>query len=133
MKFVKSLDWQKINKVAVLGASNNPDKYGYKIVKKLMARGYELFPVNPRAGEVLGQKAYQKIEEIIDELDLVVIVIPPELAFNEVLKITNIRSDLPIIVQPGAESAELLAWLKNKDYMVYTQTCVMVLAENKSL
>ena len=125
------LDWKKINKIAVVGASAQPHKYGYKIMELLMARGYELFPVKPKGGEILGRPVSENIEKIINELDLVDIVIPPELVLNEVMRITALRPYLPIIVQPGAESPELIEWLKDKNLPVYYNACVMVLAEKK--
>lgn len=125
------LDWKKINKIAVLGASAQPHKYGYKIMEVLMARGYELFPINLTGGEILGRKVYENIEEIIDEIDLLDVVIPPDLALKEIMKITALRPGLPIIVQQGAESPALIEWLRDKDFPVYYNACVMVVAENK--
>jgi len=42
--------------VAVIGASNNVDKIGYKILKNIIDAGFKgkIFPINPRGGEILG-------------------------------------------------------------------------------
>ncbi|MEA1871574.1 MAG: CoA-binding protein, partial [Candidatus Bipolaricaulota bacterium] len=46
--------------VAVIGASQNKAKIGYRIVENIVSRGYqgEIYPVNPKGAEVLGKKIY---------------------------------------------------------------------------
>ena len=56
----------KPESVAVIGASNTPGKVGYIIVDNLINDGFkgEIYPVNPKGGEILGKKAYKNITEI---------------------------------------------------------------------
>jgi acetate---CoA ligase (ADP-forming) len=66
--------------VAVIGASTNPEKLGYAVVKNLLEGGYAkigvVFPINPSADEILGFKVYPSVLEVPGEIDLAVIVIP---------------------------------------------------------
>jgi acetyl coenzyme A synthetase (ADP forming)-like protein len=64
--------------VAVIGASRDPEKLGYAVLANLQEGGYPgpLFPVNPKADEILGWKAYPSVLDIPDPVDLAVIVIP---------------------------------------------------------
>ncbi len=66
--------------VVVIGASTNPEKLGYSVVKNLLEGGYsktgKVYPINPGATEILGFKAYPTVLEVPDPIDLVVIVIP---------------------------------------------------------
>jgi acetyl coenzyme A synthetase (ADP forming)-like protein len=64
--------------VAVVGASRDPEKLGYAVLANLKDAGYPgpLYPVNPKADEILGFKAYPSVLEIPDPVDLAVIVIP---------------------------------------------------------
>jgi acetyl coenzyme A synthetase (ADP forming)-like protein len=66
--------------VAVIGASTNPVKLGYAVVKNLLDGGYsqhgKVYPINPSASEILGFKAYPTVLEVSDPIDLAVIVIP---------------------------------------------------------
>ncbi|NJD60406.1 MAG: CoA-binding protein, partial [Anaerolineae bacterium] len=66
--------------VAVIGASTNPEKLGYAVVKNLLDGGYsgkgKVYPINPSAAEILGFKAYPSVMEVPDPIDLAVIVIP---------------------------------------------------------
>lgn len=57
--------------IAVVGASSNPDRPSHGIMKKLLAVGYQVFPVNPRETEVLGQKAYPSLSAIPEKIDIV--------------------------------------------------------------
>ena len=64
--------------VAVIGASREPEKLGYAVLANIQEGGYEgrLYPVNPKADEILGLKAYPSVLDIPDPVDLAVIVIP---------------------------------------------------------
>ena len=66
--------------VAVVGASTSPEKLGYAVLENLVEGGYAdvgtIYPINPKADEILGQKAYASVLEVPGEIDLAVIVIP---------------------------------------------------------
>jgi len=66
--------------VAVIRASNSFGKWGFGIFKQVLKGNgnYKVYPVNQRAGEVLAIKAYKKVTDIPGEVDLAVVVIPPE-------------------------------------------------------
>ncbi len=68
----------KPKSVAIIGASRNPDKVGNVILQNYVNAGYEgkIYPVNLKAEEVLGFKAYKKITDVGAEIDLAVIAIP---------------------------------------------------------
>mgnify|MGYP001418850306 CR=1 FL=1 len=64
--------------VAVIGASREPGKLGHDVVRNLIAHGYTgpIYPVNPRATDILGRQVYPTIQDAPDPLDLAVIVVP---------------------------------------------------------
>ncbi|MCK4350837.1 MAG: CoA-binding protein, partial [Candidatus Krumholzibacteria bacterium] len=64
--------------VAVVGASANPEKTGHVILKNIIEGGFEgkIFPVNPKAGEILGLPCYPSVTAINDSVDVVIIVVP---------------------------------------------------------
>jgi len=64
--------------VAIIGASRDPEKLGYAVLANLKEGGYpgRLYPVNPKADEILGLKAYPSVLDILDPVDLAIIVIP---------------------------------------------------------
>ncbi len=66
--------------VAVIGASSNPTKLGYAVLKNLVDGGYaqvgKVYPINPGAEEILGYPAYPSVLEVPGPIDQAVIVIP---------------------------------------------------------
>ncbi len=66
--------------VAVIGASTNPEKLGYAVLLNLIEGGYvrigKVFPINPKAGEILNIKAYPTVLDVPDPIELAIIVIP---------------------------------------------------------
>jgi predicted CoA-binding protein len=57
--------------IAVVGASSNPEKSSYGIMRKLQSVGYKVIPVNPRETEVLGERAYASLIDVPVPVDIV--------------------------------------------------------------
>ncbi len=68
------------NGVAVIGASRDPTKLSYGIMRNLLdpAHGYRgpIYPVNPKADEILGLRCYPDIAAVPDPVELAVLVLP---------------------------------------------------------
>ena len=64
--------------VAIIGASRDPHKLGYGVVRNLVEYRYKgpVYPVNSKANEILGYRCYKSIEDVPDPVDLAVIVVP---------------------------------------------------------
>jgi acyl-CoA synthetase (NDP forming) len=64
--------------VAVVGASNDPMKWGGTILASLLSGGYPgpVYRVNPHGGEIFGAQAYRSIEELPEGPDLVLVAVP---------------------------------------------------------
>jgi acetyl coenzyme A synthetase (ADP forming)-like protein len=66
--------------VAVIGASTDPKKLGFAVLKNLVTGGYskkgEIYPINLTAKEILGFAAYPSVLDVPNPIDLAVIVIP---------------------------------------------------------
>lgn len=66
--------------VAVIGASREKGKIGHSVYKTMKkSLNGKLYPVNPKADEILGDKSYNSIKEISEEIDLAVFTIPAKL------------------------------------------------------
>jgi predicted CoA-binding protein len=57
--------------IAMVGASSRPEKPSHDIMKRLLAAGYQVIPVNPNETEILGQKAYPSLDAIAEPVDIV--------------------------------------------------------------
>ncbi len=66
--------------VAIIGASENPDKVGHVIMQNYIDVGFSgmIYPINKNAKTVLGRKAYKNIKDVRSKVDLAVIAIPVE-------------------------------------------------------
>ncbi len=64
--------------VAVIGASSNPRKLSYGILKNLIDFSYQggIYPVNPGSTEILGKPCYASVSQVPDPVDLAVIILP---------------------------------------------------------
>ncbi|MEU2684618.1 acetate--CoA ligase family protein [Streptomyces hygroscopicus] len=64
--------------VAVVGASNEPGKIGNSVMRNLIDGGFpgEIHPVNPKADDILGRKAYKSVGDVPGEVDVAVFAIP---------------------------------------------------------
>jgi len=68
--------------VAIVGASSNPEKLGYEILNNLINMGYEgpIYPINPKADEVLGLKAYPSLSDVGKPIDAIAVIVPGKFA-----------------------------------------------------
>lgn len=64
--------------IAVIGASRETDKLGYSVLNNIVQYGYpgKVYPINPKADEILGLKCYPSVLNVPDPIELAVIVIP---------------------------------------------------------
>ncbi|OGF47594.1 MAG: CoA-binding protein [Candidatus Firestonebacteria bacterium RIFOXYC2_FULL_39_67] len=110
---------------AVVGASSNPEKYGYTITKNLIDRGYKVYPVNPRLEELHGVKCYKSLASLPEKPDVVDLVVPPKITeevVKECLKLGLTR----VWMQPGAESSAAVEFCEKNGIKVIHDTCVMM-------
>ncbi|TMH03178.1 MAG: CoA-binding protein [Betaproteobacteria bacterium] len=66
--------------VAVIGASAEDGKIGNSVMKNLINGGYKgnIYPIHPKAGEILGYKAFKSVKDVPGEIDTAVFAIPGE-------------------------------------------------------
>jgi len=93
--------------VAVIGASNQPGKIGHDIVNNLKLSGFEgaVYPINPKATEILGLKAYPSVTAIEGPVDLAVIAIPARAVLGVMEECAQKGIDSVIIITAGFKEA----------------------------
>jgi len=94
--------------VAVVGASADRSKYSNKAVRAYLRAGWQVYPVNPRGGEIEGLKAYTSVDQIPVKIDRVTLYLPPAVGIRALAAIAAARPE-EFYVNPGAESDELVA------------------------
>jgi len=72
--------------VAFLGASNDVNKWGFRILFNIVTGGYSgrLYPINPKGEQIGMLKVYKKVDDIPEVPDLAVIVVPPAVIIQSI-------------------------------------------------
>jgi len=114
--------------LAVAGVSKNKKKFGNTIFRELREKGYRLFPVNPNAAEIDGEKCFSSLKELPEEVGGVIIVTPPA----ETAKVVKDAADAGIRrvwLQQGAETGEAISLGREKGLSVVHGECILMFAE----
>ena len=126
----------KKNTIVIVGASNNPEKYGYKIFKDLKEYGYHVIPIHQTETVIQGVQAYPTLKEASDGpeglsiqnptgLMVIDFVIPPEKTL-EVLKECLLLGLKNVWFQPGASDEKVLAYCEQNGFRYIHDQCVMI-------
>ncbi len=91
--------------VAVVGLSNDPEKASNEVGAYLMEQGYRVIPVNPKEDEVLGEHAYDTVEQIPEQVDVVDVFLPPDKTPDIAEDAVQARAKT-LWLQEGIESSE---------------------------
>lgn len=109
---------------AVVGATDNPQKFGCKIYKFMKASGYEVFPVNPGVKTLDGETCYPSLAALPKKPDAVDVVVPPRVG-EQVLRDAAQAGIKYVWLQPGAESDALIALGEQLGLNVIHHDCIM--------
>jgi uncharacterized protein len=96
------------NRFAVVGASNNREKYGNKVLRAYLQNGREAVPINPSGGPIEELESYPDLKSVPGTIDGVSIITPPavtEKVVDQALEL-GIKQ---IWMQPGAEHDAAIA------------------------
>jgi acetyltransferase len=104
----------KPDSVAVIGASREAGKVGYDVVKNLIENGFQgqIYPINPKADEILGLKVYHNVTAVPDHIGLAVMIIPSQFVLPTIEDCGKKGIDSVIIItagfkESGSEGAKL--------------------------
>lgn len=115
----------KKNIFAVVGASREPQKYGYKVYEDLKNRGYRVYPVNPNADGILGDKCYPSLESLPITPNVVDVVVPPKVT-ERIVKTCKKLGVTRVWMQPGSESEKAMESCEENVIDVVYGVCVMI-------
>lgn len=112
-------------RIAVVGASNNPEKYGHVIVRNLAGKGYTVLPINPKEREIAGLTAYPSLDAAPKPIDIVTMVTPPVVTRAVLGEVA--RLGLPAVwLQDGSFDEEVLEAVRRAPYRTVYDACIMV-------
>jgi len=93
--------------VAVIGASRDPEKLGYAVLNNIKEGGFEggLYPVNPKAEEILGLEAYASVLDIPGPVGLAIIVVPSKIVPHVLRECGEKGTPAVVIITAGFREA----------------------------
>lgn len=115
----------KSETVAVVGASNNPRKYGYQVLGNLISKDYNVIPINPNGEKILEIQAFPELKKVKTKIDWVIFVVPPKITEKILIDVKKLK--IPSVwMQPGSESDKAIKFcMKNKINCVH-DSCIML-------
>lgn len=89
--------------VVIMGASNDPKKWGYRILANLVFGGFQgrIYAINPNRDKILGKKVYKNVSDIPEIPDLAVIVVPPVSIVNTIRDCTEKGIKAGVVITAG--------------------------------
>ncbi len=115
----------KNNLIALVGASNDPKKYGNKILLDLVSKGYNVAPINSKEDTIAGIKSYKNILDLKELPSIINFVVPPSIGLQITKELVKNNLD-NYWYQPGAESEEISSFLKTNKKNFIDDKCIMV-------
>lgn len=129
---IASLLYDEATTVAVVGATDDPGKYGSVIYRDLKSKGYEVYAVNPHRDTVDGDPAYPTLSDLPVKPTIVNVVVPPA----ETLRVLEQAHEAGIDnawIQPGAGGAAVIEYLESKGFTYLANACIMVRSRHKAV
>ncbi len=89
--------------VAVIGASDEAGKIGNSVMKNLINGGYkgQIYPIHPKAAEIMGHKAYKSVKDVPGEIDTAVFAIPAKLVAGALIECGEKKIAGAILIPSG--------------------------------
>ena len=111
--------------IAVVGASSTVGKPGHDIPRYLQSQGYRIVPVNPRGGEILGERAFESLRDVDVPIDVVEVFRPSEEALAVARDAIAVGAKV-LWFQKGTDSDEGVAAASDAGLMVVRKRCMGV-------
>ena len=115
----------KNNLIAIVGASNDPKKYGNKILLDLVSKGYSVAPINNKEKMISSNKSYMNVLDLEVTPSIINFVVPPNVGFEITKELVGNKYD-NFWYQPGAESQKISTYLNENNKNFIDDKCIMV-------
>ena len=119
------IDLSKIGYIAVVGASRDRAKFGYKVLMDLVNAGYQACGVNPACTGIEGTACYPDLASLPWKPDLIITVVPPK-ATEKIVREAKEAGITRIWMQPGSESPKAIAFCEDNGIEVMHDACIMI-------
>ncbi len=114
--------------LAVVGASRDPKKFGFMVYSDLKAKGYTVYPINPKAETIAGDKCYASLADLPEKPAGVVIVTPATQA--EAMVNQAAQAGIPRVwLQQGSETPAAIQFCQQNGIAAISGECIFMYAE----
>ena len=110
--------------IAVIGASNDHNKFGNKAVRAYEHAGWTVYPVNPKEKTIEGLAVYPSLAEVPGELDRISVYLPPGVTLAMIPEIAE-KSAAQTFLNPGSADPRVYAAADQAGF-VYRPDCSIV-------
>jgi predicted CoA-binding protein len=116
---------------AVVGASQDRNKFGYRVFDALRQADYTVYPVNPKGGELDGVTVYPSpsLVDLPETPEVVDLVVPPAVTEQVVQEMHRLGLQR-VWMQPGSESQTAIRYCEEHGLQAVHHACVMVHKRN---
>ena len=114
-------------RIAVIGASTDPAKYGNIIIRNLLRHGYTVLPIHPRETTIAGLPAHARAADIAGAIAIANVVVQPAVALQVVNDLDPAQVGV-VWFQPGSFDDAVLAAAHARFAHVVAGDCIMVVA-----
>lgn len=115
----------KLRSWAVVGVSQDREKFGNKIYRDLRDTGYTVYALHPKLTEVEGDPCYAKLADLPVLPDVVNVVVPPQAALGVVAECTALGIK-NLWLQPGSESEAVIEAAYDAGLTLVHNACIMI-------
>ena len=116
---------RKTERVAIIGASDNPERYSHKALLLLRQHGHEVVPVHPKLSEIEGVPVVADLSMITGPVDTVTLYVGPAISLTLKDKLIALNPKR-VIFNPGTENAPLQSTLTSAG-IACEEACTLVL------
>lgn len=121
-------DFLKQKTLAIIGVSRGGKKFGNACYKELKAHGYLLFPINPHAETIQGERCYPNLGALPQPVDAVLLIVPP-VETEKVVKDIASSGIKRVWMQRGAASEKAIRFCEENGVSVVHGECILMYAE----
>lgn len=111
---------------AVVGAHEDPARYGYKILRVLLDRGFTTYAIHPRLTQIDGVRVYKKLSDLPEVPEVVDMVVNPDTGIKVMEEIRDLGIKY-VWMQPGTRSDAIRDFAKEHDIHLI-EDCVLIRA-----
>jgi len=90
---------KKYKSIAVVGLSSNPMRPSFGVTEYMQEAGYRIIPVNPNETEVLGEKSYARLEDVLEKI--------------EIVNVFRRAAEVPAVVESAIRVGAKVVWMQS--------------------